>query len=226
MRSLITSGLSFTAAIRALEFTLGAVIISTAANAALTIDVNQQGSDVVVSVGGTLSLDGLTFAGPTVSDNQISPAIGFLATGTPDGSALSAYSGFSGPGQFGSGGFTDASSGTGDVFALNAGPGFVLVPSGFITGSAIDSGATFSNATFASLGLTAGQYVYTSRGNTITLNIGPASVPEPASWAMMLIGFGGMGFTLRRATIQQVTPKRFIRRGLGKASAARPAVSG
>lgn len=204
MRSVVTSGLSVATAIRALQLALGAVTISTAANAAVTINVNEQGPDVIVSVVGTLSLDGLTFAGPTVSDNQISPATGFLDTGTPDGAALSAYMGFTGPGQFGSGGFTDASSGTGDVFALNGGPGFVLVPSGFISGSAIDSGATFSNATFASLGFTTGQYVYTSRGDTITLNIGPTGVPEPTSWAMMLAGFGVMGFTFRRAKIQQV----------------------
>lgn len=36
----------------------------------------------------------------------------------------------------------------------------------------------------------------------------PAAVPEPATWAMMLVGFGAIGFTLRRkigrTTIRQV----------------------
>ena len=31
-----------------------------------------------------------------------------------------------------------------------------------------------------------------------TLNISPAAVPEPAAWALMLLGFGAIGMTLRR----------------------------
>ena len=34
--------------------------------------------------------------------------------------------------------------------------------------------------------------------NSITLGSIPAPVPEPATWAMMLLGFGGIGFALRR----------------------------
>ena len=35
-----------------------------------------------------------------------------------------------------------------------------------------------------------------SLGGTVTIN--PASVPEPATWAMMLLGFGAIGWQLRR----------------------------
>jgi hypothetical protein len=31
-----------------------------------------------------------------------------------------------------------------------------------------------------------------------TLNISPAPVPEPAAWALMLLGFGAIGVTMRR----------------------------
>jgi hypothetical protein len=34
--------------------------------------------------------------------------------------------------------------------------------------------------------------------NSITLGSIPAPVPEPATWALMLLGFGGMGMALRR----------------------------
>lgn len=34
--------------------------------------------------------------------------------------------------------------------------------------------------------------------NGVTISNGPAAVPEPASWAMMVAGFGVIGFALRR----------------------------
>jgi hypothetical protein len=36
-----------------------------------------------------------------------------------------------------------------------------------------------------------------SQANTLSLS-SPAAVPEPATWAMMLLGFAGMGFAMRR----------------------------
>jgi len=40
------------------------------------------------------------------------------------------------------------------------------------------------------------------RSSLVTANAGPvavvAAVPEPATWAMMLIGFGGIGYSMRR----------------------------
>jgi len=35
--------------------------------------------------------------------------------------------------------------------------------------------------------------------NSVTLGSVPAPVPEPATWALMLLGFGGMGMALRRS---------------------------
>ena len=53
--------------------------------------------------------------------------------------------------------------------------------------------------------LTAGTYTLTINGtNSNTGSLGgsititEASVPEPATWAMMLIGFGAIGWQLRR----------------------------
>lgn len=56
------------------------------------------------------------------------------------------------------------------------------------------------NQTFASLGLTPGQYVYAGRSETVSVNTGDetGAVPEPATWAMMPIGFGLIGDAIRR----------------------------
>ena len=34
--------------------------------------------------------------------------------------------------------------------------------------------------------------------DNVVLNSAVAAVPEPATWAMMLVGFGGIGFAMRR----------------------------
>jgi hypothetical protein len=50
--------------------------------------------------------------------------------------------------------------------------------------------------TLASLGLTPGTYVYTwgtgVDADSLTVNV--EAVPEPAIWAMMLLGFAGFAF--------------------------------
>ncbi len=58
----------------------------------------------------------------------------------------------------------------------------------------------------SNLFLDAGTYMLTINGNnsstgslggTVTINAAPA-VPEPATWAMMLMGFGAAGYAMRR----------------------------
>ena len=64
----------------------------------------------------------------------------------------------------------------------------------------------YLDATFSSLGLTPGAYVYSwgtgAHADTFTLEIGPvvaaSPVPELSTWAMMLIGFGGLGYAAVR----------------------------
>jgi len=49
---------------------------------------------------------------------------------------------------------------------------------------------TFNFGTYALSSITSG---------AATLKISAGAVPEPATWAMMLAGFGGMGFAMRRS---------------------------
>jgi PEP-CTERM motif len=66
-------------------------------------------------------------------------------------------------------------------------------------------GARASSATISSLGLTPGAYVFGwgsgAHADTFTIDVvasPPPAVPEPSTWAMMLIGFAGLGYAAAR----------------------------
>ncbi|MHA6724171.1 PEPxxWA-CTERM sorting domain-containing protein [Sphingomonas sp. RS2018] len=95
------------------------------------------------------------------------------------GTALGGNSGGGGMVVYGSGNLTDSS------FSFS---GFDYT----LTANSVrnSSGATTSNVPFGS-----SAFFYASNA-TVTNAV--AAVPEPATWAMMLFGFGGIGFALRR----------------------------
>lgn len=178
-----------------------ASLCASAAEAAVTLNIVQSGSDVVATVNGSIDTAGLSpFQTGVLNANLTSPSQGFigLGVGTVDLYAL----GFTGPASWGPGVITDASSTAGSAFVISASvggvPPRVYVPTGYVSGSPISATESFLGQTFASLGMTPGTYVYTSRaGDTVTVNIGSA-VPEPVTWAMMLVGFGAIGLVTRR----------------------------
>jgi PEP-CTERM motif len=169
------------------------------AEASVLIDIYQTGGNVVATGSGTIDLTGLTFdfSAAVGGMGAVVPFDGIAAVG-PDNVA-DVYTGVSGPASFGPGATTFGSSGSGDAFGVAASllPSPVLfVPEGYVSGTALSGSSTFASETIASLGLAPGTYVYTwaipgSIGDSLTVNIG---VPEPSTWAMMLIGFAGLGF--------------------------------
>ncbi len=88
--------------------------------------------------------------------------------------------------------------GTGPIFAsLN-----VLTPSlGFtqFAGPTLFSGTAaapmFSTGTFALTSIVSGS-------STLTITQAPAAVPEPATWAIMVVGLGMVGYTMRRRSVK------------------------
>jgi hypothetical protein len=184
--------------------------VSAPAYAAYTVDINQVGANVVATGSGVYAWQLISFQGYDEPLNVgVNPSAGFLGYGTAS-SLADNYGPVSGPSSFGTGGYTAASSTTGSVGGISGSTNQVIVPPGYgESAPTTPSVTTWDDATFSSLGLTPGTYVWTwgvpgGATDTFTLDIG-GGVPEPAAWAMMLLGVGGIGFALRRSQRASVT---------------------
>lgn len=177
-----------TMAVLAAATLIGLGLAAPVAQASYLVTVEQVGSNVVASGSGTIDLTGLTFDGGFASGPAaLDPSIGYINTGPTTSVGLDAYTGFTGPTSFGSGGFTGASSGTGDSVEIIGSSGtygvpLLWVPSGYVSGSALSDNSTYDSATFSSLGLTPGTYEWTwgiGANQNFTLQI--EATPEPSS---------------------------------------------
>jgi hypothetical protein len=77
----------------------------------------------------------------------------------------------------------------------------LFVSPDYVSGTPLGTSTdTFTDSTFASLGVTPGTYVWTwgtgADADSLTMNIG--GVPEPATWAMLILGVAMVGLTARR----------------------------
>ncbi len=169
------------------------------ARAAYVVDLTQVGSNVVANGSGSFNFLDLTFTGfDTPLSVGITPSSGYLAFGNLDGLGGSGYGDnyvpVSGPASFGSGLFAAADSTSGYVAGINGGAGIVIIPGGYFSGDPISGTATWDNMTLASLGVNPGTYVWTwgsANPDSFTLNV--SGIPELSTWAMMLLGFAGLG---------------------------------
>ena len=161
----------------------------TSVSSPMTVTITEVGSNVVMTASGTVDLTGLTL----VESNFGPIGGGGLGINTAtficgnDGSYASTYSGFTSvPSNFGSGSYTPpASSASGNYFGVimnGQPPYFLLVPTGYTSGTNITSTQTFNNTSLSTLGLTEGTYTYTWSGGSIDVVIGiglGGSTPTP-----------------------------------------------
>jgi hypothetical protein len=175
--------------------------------------VNQGNDTMVVNVG-----DNTTLPGWTVISNQLAwlgPTNSFALTAS-DGSYFLDLQSYNDAGTFG-GVSQSISTVLGQSYTLSYELGSSTqwgVPDG-ITACA---GATCATSSFAATGLNqwAGETLsFTGTGNPMVISLTGVSgfayiglddvsvvtsgVPEPATWAMFLVGFGAIGWTLRNA---------------------------
>jgi hypothetical protein len=157
---------------------------------------------------GSLDLTDLTPAvgpGPT-SQMSVTPNQGVYQSGDP-GKPLELFSGVAGPNGFGPGDGGITTEGSGDPIGISGMPGLdaVLVSPGYVSGMPLIEGSSYIDATFASLGMTPGTYVWSwgsgDHADTFTIEVAGSvegSVPEASTWPMMLVGFASLAYAAVR----------------------------
>ena len=150
------------AAIRcSLMFTaVTASLFSIRAAEAYTVTLQQMGANVVANGSGAFNLTGLTFFSGDFVVPQMNASFGAILTGQVLGGVVTGYTGFNGPTSFGPGGFFFATTGSGDLVGISSGARALYVPQDYVSNTALSDSMTFDNATFASLGVTPGTYVW------------------------------------------------------------------
>jgi hypothetical protein len=155
------------------------------AQAGYIVTLEQVGSNVVATGRGRLDLTALTLAADgATSGGIIIPSAGIITTGLSN--ASDGYAGFSGPTSFGNGsGIAVANSVDGDIVGISISRDLIIVPRSYVSDSTLSDISTYDNATFTSLGVNPGTYVWTwgsgADADSFALQIGPAAMPEPSS---------------------------------------------
>jgi VPDSG-CTERM motif len=173
---------------------------------AYTVTLEQMGANVVANGSGAINLTGLSFIEEGSIGPFINPHVAFIVTGqTGSGST---YDGFTGPTTFGNGVITLPNTSSGDLVGISNSSTpfpFLLVPQGYVSNTALSDSMTFNNATFASLGLTPGTYVWTwgtgLANQNFTLQIRSLGVPPPVpdgGTTVSLLGFALIGLASLR----------------------------
>jgi hypothetical protein len=166
---------------------------------AYTVTLRQLGSNVVANGSGAINLTGLTFQGSTFGTiTGIRANTGSIGTGPLAQLNFDFYTGFTGPTSFGSGASFLPNTGSGDFVGIFGLAGQIFVPQGYVSGHALTDSMTFNNATFASLGVTPGTYVWSWGGGAnqnIMLQIG--AVPDGGT-TVSLLGCALLGLAALR----------------------------
>jgi hypothetical protein len=163
---------------------------------AIVIDIDQVGADVVATGSGSADTSDLVLQGTYTEDPSVEPSEANIFVGVS--AQIQYYKTVSGPANFGTGGFTAASSGTGDLFGVEAEFNNLMLPQSYTSGDPLSGTATWNSTTISNLGLTPGTYVYNwgsgENADSLTVNI----VPEPATIGLIGIGLAGMFVRRRR----------------------------
>jgi PEP-CTERM putative exosortase interaction domain len=195
-----------TGCLSALAFAVA--ISSTSVQADVTLDFEQQGSDVVASYSGAWT-SWTTTNQLNLNDNRIF-ALGFQSFGAAEERFWSGAGTTKATGADWTTLDIDADSFTGDAFGFSTSSGgFLYAPADYTAGTPFSGSMTFNDKTVVDLGLTPGDIgSFTSSGGTINYTV--SAVPEPATVGMLAAGCvaAGLGFVRwRRKGSQSVVSR-------------------
>ncbi len=179
------------------------VLAISPARAAVVVTAAESGGDVILSTspGGSLDLSGLTFFSDSTCNSSVFPSIATFLLGGANEAPCDTYRGsIFGPTDFGSGGITFSTNGSGDIFGLSlGGPPTVIVPDSYVSGDLLSGTLTFTGESLANLGLVSGSYAWSWSSDSITLNV-VAPIPIPAAIWLFGSALGLLGWMRRRAS--------------------------
>lgn len=147
------------------------------------LTLQQNGSNVVATGSGAIDLTGLGAPGSGGKVSYMDPSNGAILTGPATLTSIDEYAGVHGPTSFGThSGTENADSGSGFLVGI-INDQFLDVPSGYVSDSPLSSSSTWTGATFSSLGVTPGIYVWTwgtGADQSFTLDV-VATAPDTGS---------------------------------------------
>ena len=177
------------------------LMLAKAGQAAVTITVEQNGTDVELIASGNINLTGLDSRGQFAAPKGLSPVDALLLMGPATGD-FERYGTAAGP-SFGDGEAKRATSGSGDIFGFDIPNSQIAVPADYQSFEQINATLTFANETIESLGIKPGTYRYTlSNDDFIQLNV----VPIPAALPLLgsgLVVLGAFAAQTKRKTRQR-----------------------
>ena len=177
---------------------------------AYTVTLEQMGSNIVANGSGPINLTGLTFLMQGIAGAVIKAANpAFILTGATVG--VDIYEGITGPTSFGSGGIFLPTTSSGDPVGIRISDLTLGVPHGYVSGAALSDSMTFNSATFASLGLDVGTYVWSwgtgLPNQNFTLIIGGVRVPDGGS-TVSLLGCALLGLAALRRKLPSLRGRK------------------
>jgi hypothetical protein len=177
--------------------------ISPVSRAAVTIHMQEVGSNVVATLSGAInSLPGApTQSGGVGVFSGVRPSGSTMAFGLSKFSGVQTvqmhyYTATTYPSNFGtSTSLLQANSSTASTTMMfrNLTTGNIMIDQNYVLGTAVTGTLTWNNKTLSSMGVTTGSYVWGWSTDSITLNV----VPEPSALSLLAVGMGGW-IALRR----------------------------
>jgi hypothetical protein len=190
-------------------------LLAPSAQAGYVVYLRGQGGEVVATGSGAIDLTGLTLVHGFV-EPELNASDGFISIGGSGPAELDIYISnvatgtlITGPASFGSGGHVDAGSSDDPVGIFGLVPELFL-PAGYVSDSPLSDTATFGG-TLDQLGVTRGGYEWTW-GSGANQNFTLIAIPESSTWAMMLLGYAGLGYAGYRRSQRPVSISQTVQR--------------